>query len=51
MLCGTVACSLAVSAQKAPEPYGPVPNERQKEWFDREIIAFFHYGKIHTKIL
>ncbi|MDE6527904.1 MAG: alpha-L-fucosidase, partial [Muribaculaceae bacterium] len=31
-------------AQKAPEPFGLTPSERQKEWYDREIIAFFHFG-------
>lgn len=44
LLSVAVASALAASAQKAPEPYGPTPNDRQKEWFDREIIAFFHYG-------
>lgn len=34
----------AVSAQKAPEPVGLLPNSRQQEWYDREIIAFFHFG-------
>lgn len=31
-------------AQKAPEPVGPIPNHRQTEWYDREMIAFFHFG-------
>ena len=44
LLSVAVASALAASAQKAHEPYGPTPNDRQKEWFDREIIAFFHYG-------
>lgn len=34
----------AVSAQKAPKPYGLVPSDRQREWYDREMIAFFHFG-------
>jgi len=29
---------------QAPKPYGPTPSARQKEWYDREIIAFFHFG-------
>lgn len=31
-------------SQTAPTPVGPVPNERQMEWYEREIIAFFHFG-------
>ncbi len=31
-------------SQTAPLPFGPIPNERQLEWYDREIIAFFHFG-------
>lgn len=38
----TLAFPLA--AQKAPEPAGLVPNERQIEWYNREMIAFFHFG-------
>lgn len=30
---------LHVSSGSAPEPFGPVTNE-----YDREIIAFFHFG-------
>lgn len=29
---------------KAPAPVGLVPNQRQQEWYDREMIAFFHFG-------
>lgn len=36
--------SLNLPAQKAPQPYGLVPNARQIEWYDREMIAFFHFG-------
>ncbi len=36
--------SATVSAQTAPKPYGPTPNERQLEWYDREMIVFFHFG-------
>jgi alpha-L-fucosidase len=25
-------------------PYGPIPNERQMEWYNREMSAFFHFG-------
>lgn len=31
-------------AQTAPQPFGPVPNARQIEWYHREMIAFFHFG-------
>lgn len=34
----------ATTYAQTPEPVGPVPNERQIEWFHREIIAFFHFG-------
>ena len=34
----------AAQAQSAPEPYGLTPNDRQLEWYDREMIAFFHFG-------
>lgn len=39
-----LALGLQAFAQKAPAPYGLVPNERQLEWYDREMIAFFHFG-------
>jgi alpha-L-fucosidase len=32
------------AAVAPPEPFGPVPNARQVEWYQREIIAFFHFG-------
>jgi alpha-L-fucosidase len=31
-------------AVEPPKPFGPTPNARQVEWYDREIIAFFHFG-------
>ncbi len=31
-------------AAEPPKPFGPVPTSRQVEWYDREIIAFFHFG-------
>lgn len=34
---------LTLSA-KAPQPVGPTPNERQIDWYNQEIIAFFHFG-------
>lgn len=36
--------AMSVLAQDAPTPYGLVPNERQVEWYNREMIAFFHFG-------
>lgn len=38
------ATGISIFAQKAPSPYGLTPNKRQLEWYDREIIAFFHFG-------
>lgn len=35
---------MAVNAQTAPFPVGPVPDARQIEWYHREIIAFLHFG-------
>ena len=40
----TTAATLSVTAQKAPEPCGLTPSARQIEWYNREIIAFFHFG-------
>ena len=34
--------SLPVIAQQAPAPCGLVPSARQLEWYNREMIAFFH---------
>lgn len=31
-------------AQAPPAPCGLTPNDRQKEWYDRDMIAFFHFG-------
>jgi len=36
--------SLEVFSQHDPVAHGPVPNSRQIEWYQREIIAFFHFG-------
>lgn len=36
--------SLPVIAQQAPAPCGLVPSARQLEWYNREMIAFFHFG-------
>ncbi|MFV0507304.1 MAG: alpha-L-fucosidase [Bacteroidales bacterium] len=35
---------VGLSAQQAPKPVGLTPNERQIDWFQQEIIAFFHFG-------
>lgn len=40
----SVSASLGCAAQEAPKPFGPVPNQRQIEWYEREMIAFFHFG-------
>lgn len=31
-------------AVEPPAPLGPVPNARQIEWYQREVMAFFHFG-------
>lgn len=36
--------SIQSSAQPEPAPFGLTPNERQLEWYDREIMAFVHFG-------
>lgn len=38
------SATFSVFAINPPSTVGPVPSERQMEWFEREIIAFFHYG-------
>ena len=43
-ICMTATINTSVTAQKAPVPSGLTPNPRQCEWYDREIIAFFHFG-------
>lgn len=44
ILIGCAMTVIAALAQSAPPPYGLTPSDRQKEWYDREIIAFFHFG-------
>ncbi len=39
-----LSSSLGLCAQEAPKPFGLTPNDRQREWYDREMIAFFHFG-------
>ena len=41
---GLIACSMQIFGQQAPEPCGLTPSERQIEWYNREMIAFFHFG-------
>jgi alpha-L-fucosidase len=36
-----LATSLTVTP---PALFGPLPNAKQLEWYDREIVAFFHFG-------
>ena len=40
----TAAATVSVTAQKAPEPCDLTPSARQIEWYNREMIAFFHFG-------
>ena len=40
----TTISSLSGMAQQAPAPYGLLPSARQLEWYNREMIAFFHFG-------
>lgn len=35
---------VTLNAQEAPKPIGPTPNARQIDWYNQEIIAFFHFG-------
>lgn len=49
LITGLTALFMQTFAQKAPEPYGLVPSERQLEWYDREMIAFFILVLIHLK--
>src|SRR5438105_7458591 len=44
LLALVVAWASAAWAVGPPKPCGPIPNERQIEWYHREIIAFFHFG-------
>lgn len=39
-----VSAAFGLSAQDAPKPFGALPNDRQLEWYGREMIAFFHFG-------
>lgn len=41
---GLIALSVQNFAQKAPSPCGLTPSARQIEWYNREMIAFFHFG-------
>jgi alpha-L-fucosidase len=36
--------SLHISAQKTPEPYGPVPTKQQMEWQKMQYYMFIHFG-------
>lgn len=40
----TATATLSTMAQKAPEPCGLTPSARQIEWYNSEMIAFFHFG-------
>lgn len=48
LLCGIVffLCSISINyAQtKAPDPFGPVPNENQMRWQEMEYYAFIHFS-------
>ncbi|MFN8241477.1 MAG: alpha-L-fucosidase [Bacteroidales bacterium] len=35
--------SIACTSQKAPEPYGPLPSERQLAWHEMEYYMFVHF--------
>lgn len=40
-----LAWSVSASAQSpAPQPYGPVPSERQLRWHETETFSLIHYG-------
>lgn len=40
----TATAASPTIAQKAPQPCGLTPSARQIEWYNREMIAFFHFG-------
>lgn len=44
LVAGIAATVVPAMAQKAPEPCGLTPSARQIEWYNREMIAFFHFG-------
>ncbi len=39
-----LAGSLNISAQKMPEPYGPIPTKQQMEWQKMQYYMFIHFG-------
>ena len=40
-----LAWSVSASAQSpAPQPFGPVPSERQLRWHETETFSLIHYG-------
>jgi len=48
LLCSACAffffAALALAAEEAPKPYGPVPSPRQLRWHDLEVYGFLHFG-------
>jgi alpha-L-fucosidase len=38
-----VSSSLLLRAVEAPQPYGPVPSDRQLAWHDLEVYGFVHF--------
>ncbi|WP_222538964.1 alpha-L-fucosidase [Pedobacter polysacchareus] len=43
-LCSFLLCTGGTFAQKAPAPYGAVPNKNQLAWQDMEYYMFIHFG-------
>lgn len=44
LIAGITAMLTPSFAQNPPKPYGLTPSARQIEWYEREMIAFFHFG-------
>lgn len=40
----SATATVSITAQNAPDPCGLTPSKRQIEWYNREMIAFFHFG-------
>ncbi|WP_316822763.1 alpha-L-fucosidase [Pedobacter gandavensis] len=43
-LCSFLLSTTGVLAQKAPAPYGAIPNKNQLAWQDMEYYMFIHFG-------
>lgn len=44
VLLALLLAATALRAAEAPQPFGPVPSERQLAWMDTEFYGFLHFG-------